>query len=42
MVDVEAEKVKGSGSPETTKKHRFRQHNIIRKGVKLPSKTKVS
>ena len=38
MVDVETEKVKGSGSPDTTKKHRYRQHNQIMKAKKLPSK----
>lgn len=38
MVDVVAKKAK-KGTPEKTAGHRFRQHNIIRKAVKLPSKT---
>lgn len=36
------QKVKPKGSPETTKDHQYRQHNVIQKATKSQSKTRVS
>lgn len=41
MVDVEAKKAK-KGSPDQAHPHRYRQHNVVQKAKRLPSKTRVS
>ena len=36
------QKLGKDGSPEATDGHRYRQHQVVRKAKKLPSKTRVS
>jgi hypothetical protein len=36
------QKVKPKGSPDTSNDHQYRQHNVIQKAKKVPSKTRVS